>query len=93
MSALRTQLKGLKELRLQFCQTSPASSGLRDFVAKNYTGIKQANPELPILVREASGTEARAFARFDKGVEHKVILQNASADDIAKTLEMLVKNA
>jgi hypothetical protein len=35
-----------------------------DFVAKNYTSIKQANPELPILVREASGIEARAFARF-----------------------------
>lgn len=35
-----------------------------EFVAKNYVGIKQANPELPILVREASGIEARAFARF-----------------------------
>jgi NADH dehydrogenase (ubiquinone) 1 alpha subcomplex subunit 2 len=37
-----------------------------DFVAKNYLSIKQANPELPILVREASGVEARAFARFGK---------------------------
>lgn len=85
MSALKSQLKGLKELRLQFCQTSPSSSGLRyddatcdkyicihsfirisDFVAKNYVSIKKANPELPILVREASGIEARAFARFGK---------------------------
>jgi hypothetical protein len=40
-----------------------------DFVAKNYSGIKQANPELPILVREASGTEARAFARFGKDID------------------------
>ncbi|KAG2200989.1 hypothetical protein INT47_006533 [Mucor saturninus] len=93
MSALKSQLKGLKELRLQFCQTSPSSSGLRDFVAKNYISIKQANPELPILVREASGIEARAFARFDKGVERKVILQNASAQEIENTLAQLTKSA
>ncbi|CAO3634966.1 unnamed protein product [Mucor hiemalis] len=93
MSALKSQLKGLKELRLQFCQTSPSSSGLRDFVAKSYVNMKQANPELPILVREASGIEARAFARFDKGVERKVILQNASAQDIENTLAQLVKSA
>ncbi|KAI7895874.1 thioredoxin-like protein [Mucor mucedo] len=93
MSALKSQLKGLKELRLQFCQTSPSSSGLRDFVAKNYVSIKQANPELPILVREASGIEARAFARFDKGVERKVILQNASAQEIENTLAQLTKSA
>ncbi|KAI8976958.1 thioredoxin-like protein [Pilobolus umbonatus] len=93
MSALRSQLKGLKELRLHFCQTSPSSSGLRDFVAKNYVQLKQANPELPILVREASGVEARAFARFDKGLERKVILQNKSATEIEKTLEQLVHSA
>ncbi|KAI8335219.1 thioredoxin-like protein [Blakeslea trispora] len=93
MSALRTQLKGLKELRLHFCQTSPASSGIRDFVAKNYVDIKKANPELPILVREASGIEARAFARFDKGIEQKVSLQNISAQDIENTLSKLIKSA
>ncbi|KAI8356617.1 thioredoxin-like protein [Choanephora cucurbitarum] len=93
MSALRTQLKGLKELRLHFCQTSPASSGIRDFVAKNYLDIKKANPELPILVREASGIEARAFARFDKGIEQKVSLQNVSAQDIENTLSKLIKSA
>ncbi|KAF1799188.1 NADH dehydrogenase 1 alpha subcomplex subunit 2 NDUFA2 [Mucor lusitanicus] len=93
MSAFKSQLKGLKELRLQFCQTSPSSSGLRDFVAKNYVDIKKVNPELPILVREASGIEARAFARFDKGIERKVTLNNASAQDIENTLAQLVKSA
>ncbi|CDH57787.1 nadh alpha subunit 2 [Lichtheimia corymbifera JMRC:FSU:9682] len=93
MSALRSQLgKGLKELRVHFCQTSPASSGLREFIAQNYTAIKQANPELPILVREATGAEARVFARFDKGIERKAILQNASSQDVTKALEQLVKN-
>ncbi|KAG2196832.1 hypothetical protein INT46_001749 [Mucor plumbeus] len=93
MSAFKSQLKGLKELRLQFCQTSPSSSGLRDFVAKNYVSIKKVNPELPILVREASGIEARAFARFDKGIERKVTLNNATAQDIENTLAQLVKSA
>ncbi|ORY94848.1 thioredoxin-like protein [Syncephalastrum racemosum] len=94
MSALKQSLgKGLKELRVHFCQTSPASAGLRDFVAQNYTSIKQANPNLPILIREASGAEARVFARFEKGVERKAILQNQSSQEVSKVLEQLVKSA
>ncbi|KAI9314083.1 thioredoxin-like protein [Dichotomocladium elegans] len=93
MSALKSSLsKGLKELRIHFCQTSPASNGLREFVGQNYAAIKKANPELPILIREASGAEARVFARFDKGVERKVTLQNASTQDVGKLLEQLVKS-
>ncbi|CAO3592484.1 unnamed protein product [Absidia cylindrospora] len=93
MSVFKSQLsKGLKELRVQFCQSSPSSTGLREYVAKNYTSIKQANPELPILIREASGAEARVFARFDKGIERKVSLQNANSQDIEKALEQLVKS-
>lgn len=30
----------------------------------NYPVIKQHNPDLPVLIREASGTPARVFARF-----------------------------
>jgi NADH dehydrogenase (ubiquinone) 1 alpha subcomplex subunit 2 len=37
-----------------------------DYVAKNYTSIKKLNPDLPILIREASGAEARVFARFGR---------------------------
>ncbi|KAI9316754.1 thioredoxin-like protein [Dichotomocladium elegans] len=93
MSAFKSQLgKGLKELRIHFCQTSPASNGLREFISKNYTAIKAANPQLPILIREASGAEARVFARFDKGVERKAILQNDSAHEIEKKLEQLIKS-
>lgn len=36
----------------------------RQFVASNYAAVKAANPNLPILVREAKGAEARIFARF-----------------------------
>lgn len=34
------------------------------FILSKYTVIKQHNPDLPILIREADGTPARAFARF-----------------------------
>lgn len=46
---------------------SAASSSVtmhRKFLETNYKPIKQSNPDLPFLVREAQGTPARAFARF-----------------------------
>jgi hypothetical protein len=36
----------------------------RQFVLSTYPTLKQHNPDLPILIREAQGTPARAFARF-----------------------------
>jgi len=36
----------------------------RQFVLARYKSIKQQNPDLPVLIREATGTPARAFARF-----------------------------
>lgn len=36
----------------------------RQFVLSSYPVIKRYNPDLPVLIREASGTPARAFARF-----------------------------
>jgi hypothetical protein len=34
------------------------------FIRKNYKALKAANPTLPVLIRECSGTEARLTARF-----------------------------
>lgn len=36
----------------------------RDFVAKEYPALKQANPTLPILIREASQVNAAVYARY-----------------------------
>lgn len=36
----------------------------RQFIQASYPGIKKNNPDLPILIREASGTPARAFVRL-----------------------------
>lgn len=35
-----------------------------EFVLARYNTIKHHNPDLPVLIREAEGTPARAFARF-----------------------------
>ncbi|KAF9349086.1 MAG: thioredoxin-like protein [Benniella sp.] len=83
--------KSLKELRVHFCQTSPASNGLRQFVASNYAAVKAANPNLPILVREAKGAEARIFARFEHGQEKKIVLDGLSAKEVEQQLASLVK--
>ncbi|CAG8481592.1 27206_t:CDS:2 [Gigaspora margarita] len=83
----RSQLsKNLKELRVHFCQTSPASKGVREFIAQNYSSLKEANPHFPILIREASGVEARFFARY----ETKVVLNNLSSKDVESKLEELI---
>lgn len=34
------------------------------FIATSYPAIKEARPDLKVLIREASGIEPRAFARF-----------------------------
>ena len=44
----------------------------REFITKNYVSLKEANPNFPILIREASGVEARFFARY--GMKNKIKL-------------------
>ncbi|ORY41753.1 thioredoxin-like protein [Leucosporidium creatinivorum] len=93
MSALRSALpKTLRELRLVGCQQSPASAGVRAFIKSSYPAVKKANPELPILIREALGTPARAFARFERGVEKVVLLDGvSSAEEVEKKIAELIK--
>ncbi|XP_076916881.1 NADH dehydrogenase [ubiquinone] 1 alpha subcomplex subunit 2-like [Bidens hawaiensis] len=83
--------KNLKELRVLFCQSSPASSSTRAFVEKNYKELKKANPKLPILIRECSGTEPQLWARYDMGVERGIRLDGMTETQISKALENLVK--
>ncbi|KAG0296913.1 hypothetical protein BGZ97_004391, partial [Linnemannia gamsii] len=64
---------------------------IRQFVASNYTAVKAANPNLPILIREAKGAEAKIFARFEHGQEKKIVLDGLSAKEIEQKLATLVK--
>ncbi|KZP18520.1 Ndufa2, NADH ubiquinone oxidoreductase 10.5kD subunit [Athelia psychrophila] len=80
----------LREIRVLCCQTNSASAGTRQFLLSNYPVIKQHNPDLPVMIREASNTPARAFARFEHGVEKKVELDNLSSADVeSKILQLL----
>lgn len=36
----------------------------RNFVEQKYVALKKANPDLPILIRECSGVQARLWARY-----------------------------
>ncbi|ETS62794.1 hypothetical protein PaG_02542 [Moesziomyces aphidis] len=85
--------KALKEVRLHLCQTGQASAGARKFLESNYKPIKQSNPDVPFLVREASGTPARAFARFERGVEKRVELDGLSSADVEKKIGELLSSS
>ncbi|KAI4882271.1 hypothetical protein NFI96_027225 [Prochilodus magdalenae] len=79
--------KNLREIRLHFCQTSPASQGARAFVEQYYVPLKKANPEFPILIRECSGVQPKLWARYAFGKERSVALDNMNAEQVAKELE------
>ncbi|KAI3631941.1 hypothetical protein MIR68_009777 [Amoeboaphelidium protococcarum] len=92
MSWFAPASKTMCELRLHLCQTSAGSQGLREFIMKNYVPMKKAvGPQFPILVREASGSEARAIARYDYGVEKKISLDNLKSSEIQDKLKQLIQ--
>lgn len=47
----------------------------REFVLGSYQELKKANPNFPILVREASGTQARLVARYGKAVQSEKMVR------------------
>jgi len=90
MSLARALSPALREVRILFSQTGDASQGVRQFVVSTYPALKQHNPDLPILIREAQGTPARAFARFERGVERNVVLDGLSSKDVAARISELL---
>ncbi|OQD75616.1 hypothetical protein PENDEC_c006G04927 [Penicillium decumbens] len=87
--------KGLKELRFLFCQTSEASASTRhvpvSFLNRAYPTMKKHNPSTPIMMREASGTEPRVFARYELGKEKQEALSGLSDSQIEERITNLVK--
>ncbi|RMZ81410.1 hypothetical protein DV738_g2193, partial [Chaetothyriales sp. CBS 135597] len=45
---------GLREVRFHLCHSSPASEAARSFLKRSYPTMKKHNPEIPILIREAT---------------------------------------
>ncbi|CEJ59638.1 NADH-ubiquinone oxidoreductase 10.5 kDa subunit [Penicillium subrubescens] len=83
--------KGLKELRFLFCQSSEQSAATRSFLNRAYPTMKKHNPHTPILMREASGTEPRVFARYELGKETQEALSGLSDSQIEERITTLVK--
>jgi NADH dehydrogenase (ubiquinone) 1 alpha subcomplex subunit 2 len=88
----RRLASSVKELRLLFCQSSGASEGVRSFVLGRYKELKGANPETPILLREATGTRARLVARLEHGREESVNLDHAGEDQVSRAIHAYCSN-
>ncbi|KAF4610028.1 hypothetical protein D9613_010649 [Agrocybe pediades] len=93
MSFARAFPSALREIRILCSQTGQASAGTRQFIVSQYPVIKQNNPDLPVLIREATGTPARVFARFERGVEKHVELDNLSAAEVETKVGQLLSSS
>merc|ERR1712212_571291 len=89
MSAITKFSPALRELRVHLCQRSPTSAGVRSFIEQNYVSLKKANPKSPILIRECSGVQAKAFARYELGREVSVSLDGLTSDGVAEAVSKL----
>ncbi|KAF9465910.1 thioredoxin-like protein [Collybia nuda] len=90
MSFAKALSPAVREIRILCSQSGPASAGAREFILSKYPSIKKHNPDLPVMIREATGTPARIFARFERGVEKHVELDNLSAKDVeSKVVQLL----
>ncbi|KAI8973105.1 NADH dehydrogenase alpha subcomplex subunit 2 [Trametes punicea] len=89
-SFARALSPAVREVRILCCQTGPASAGTRQFITTHYPTLKQYNPDLPILIRQAKGTPARIFARFERGQEKHVEVEGLSSSDVASKISQLL---
>jgi NADH dehydrogenase (ubiquinone) 1 alpha subcomplex subunit 2 len=73
-----------------------------NFLLKSYPVMKKHNPHVPVLIREAFGVPAKAYARYgihpflnwidvDFGLEHKVSLDGMSEKECEDAVEKLIK--
>ncbi|KAH7158168.1 thioredoxin-like protein [Dactylonectria estremocensis] len=83
--------KGLREVRFLFCQTSEQSAAVRSFITRAYPTMKRNNPSIPILIREAAGTQPKIYARYERGTEKAQSLEGLSAQQIEDTVTGLVQ--
>ncbi|KAG2360408.1 NADH dehydrogenase alpha subcomplex subunit 2 [Suillus spraguei] len=94
MSAFaKTLSPTLREIRIFCCQSGQASAGTRQFILSTYPIIKKYNPDLPVMIREANGTPARMFARFERGVEKHVELDDLSSSDVAASVARILNTS
>ncbi|KAH7316585.1 thioredoxin-like protein [Stachybotrys elegans] len=92
MSARYAFSNSLREVRFLFCQTSEHSAGVRTFLNRAYPIMKKNNPNIPIMIREASGTQPKIYARYDFGIEKSQSLESMTDKQIEDAVTGLVKS-
>ncbi|KAH9883997.1 NADH dehydrogenase, alpha subcomplex, subunit 2 [Xylariomycetidae sp. FL2044] len=92
MSSKYAFTKTLKEVRFLFCHTAEASAAARTFLTRAYPTMKKNNPHTPIMIREASGTLPKIYARYEFGKEKSQSLEGLSDKQIEEAVTTLVKN-
>ncbi|KAI1766748.1 NADH dehydrogenase, alpha subcomplex, subunit 2 [Hypoxylon sp. FL1150] len=92
MSAKYAFTKTLKEVRFLFCHTGEGSAATRTFLTRAYPTMKKNNPFTPILLREASGTLPKVYARYDFGKEQSKSLEGMTDKQIEEAVTQLVKS-
>ncbi|GAB1204635.1 hypothetical protein APSETT445_003297 [Aspergillus pseudonomiae] len=65
----------------------------RTFLQRAYPTMKKHNPHVPILIREASGTLPKVYARYAFGKETLEPLNGLSDAQIEEKLTKLVKES
>ncbi|KAF7548623.1 hypothetical protein G7Z17_g6954 [Cylindrodendrum hubeiense] len=83
--------KGLREVRFLFCQSSEQSAAVRSFITRAYPTMKRNNPSIPILIREAAGTQPKIYARYERGTEKSHSLEGLTDKQIEDTVTGLVQ--
>ncbi|KAI1411369.1 NADH dehydrogenase, alpha subcomplex, subunit 2 [Hypoxylon sp. FL1857] len=91
MSAKYVFAKALKELRFNLSHTGQGSAATRDFLLRAYFTMKKHNPYTPIMIREASGTLPKVYARYEFGKETSKSLEGLSEKQIEDAVRQLVK--
>ncbi|KAI0838161.1 NADH dehydrogenase, alpha subcomplex, subunit 2 [Hypoxylon sp. FL0890] len=92
MSAKYAFTKTLKEVRFLFCHTGEGSAATRTFLTRAYPTMKKNNPYTPILLREASGTLPKVYARYEFGKEKSKSLEGLTDKQIEDAVAQLVKS-
>mmetsp|Transcript_4802 Transcript_4802/g.8960 ORF Transcript_4802/g.8960 Transcript_4802/m.8960 type:complete len:104 (-) Transcript_4802:1425-1736(-) len=93
MSWTRGLANRIRELRFIYCQSSPHSQGVREFVSSHYLPVKHANPSLPFIVRECESAIPMVIVRYDFGVERKAYLEGFSVREVEDAVNKLVVQA
>ncbi|KAM5346817.1 hypothetical protein ACJ41O_009822 [Fusarium nematophilum] len=92
MSGKYAFTKSLREVRFLLCQTSEQSAAVRSFLMRAYPTMKRNNPNVPILIREAAGTQPKVYARYERGTEKSQILEGLSDKQIEDAVTGLVQS-